>query len=196
MRKHYTFVPLKDKDIILFRKALLSSLWFRPFACLLAVIALAVVGYFKIDILIQNSRALFLFSLAMGVIVYLAILELCRIRQVCTLRKSSLLPFIHTPKENPSFYTEELTGGFIIQTEPVNLVDINACKLSLSRLAEQYSGYTALVSYLTGCINSPDEHLVNKAVIYMEIIGRQLEKGNNAILATCDKLMNYREELL
>lgn len=196
MRKHYTFVPLKDKDIILFRKALISSLWFRPFACLLAVLTLAVMGYFKTDILIRNGQTLFLFSLAMGVVVYLAILELNRIRQVCTLHKSSLLPFIHTPKENPSFYTEELTGGFIIQTEPVNLVDIRACKQSLSRLAEQHGGHAALISYLNGCINSPDEQLVNKAVIYMEIIGLQLEKGNNAILATCDKLINYREELL
>lgn len=196
MKKHYTFIPLKDKDLYSFRKALISSLWFRPFSCLLALAVLGIIAYLKIDILTGYSRAMFLFSLAAGLIVYLAILELSKIHQVSTLHKSSLLPFIHTPKEEPGFYSEELSGGFIVQTEPVNLVDIRTCRQSLTLLSELHSEHTALIAYLTGCLNSSDEKLVNKAVIYMEIISSQLEKGNKAILATCDKLTNYKEELL
>lgn len=196
MKKHYTFIPLKDKDLSSFRKALISNLWFRPFSCLLALAALGVIGYLKIDILTGRSRTMFLFSLAMGLIVYLAVLELSKIHQVRTLHKSSLLPFIHTPKEDDSFYSEELVGGFIIQTEPVNLADIRTCRQSLTLLSELHGDRIALISHLTGCLNSSDEKLVNKAVIYMEIISSQLEKGNKDILATCDKLTNCREELL
>lgn len=196
MKKHYTFIPLKEKDLSSFRKALISNLWFRPVACLLALLALWVIGYLKIDILTGYKRALVLFSLATGLVLYLAVLELSKIHQVRTLQKSSLLPFIHTPKEDESFYSEELLGGFIIQTEPVNLVDVRSCREALALLSERYGDHTDLISYLTGCLDSPDEKLVNKAVIYMEIISSQLEKGNKDILATCDKLTNCREELL
>ena len=42
MKKHYTFIPLKEKDLSSFRKALISSLWFRPCACLLALIVIGI----------------------------------------------------------------------------------------------------------------------------------------------------------
>lgn len=45
MKKHYTFVPLKDNELMLFRKALMSSLWFRPVFCILALLFLGWLGF-------------------------------------------------------------------------------------------------------------------------------------------------------
>lgn len=196
MKKHYTFIPLKDKDLSSFRKALLSSLWFRPCACVLALIALGIIGYRKLAVLTSAMHFLLLYGIAASFILYRMLRELANLLQVGTLRKSSLLPFIHTAKEDDTFYSEELSGGFIIQTEPINLVELSTSKEILSELAANCETPNPLFSYLEFCINSSDEKLVNKGVIYIEIIKKQLEKGNIDILATYDQLKNCREELL
>ncbi|MGN0341263.1 MAG: hypothetical protein ACI4DO_00555 [Roseburia sp.] len=195
MRKHYIFIPLKKSDISSFRRVLISSLWLRPFACLLAIIALCTMGYWKRQVLATDFRCLVLFALASCIVLYLFIVEIFRLIQAGTLKKSSLLPFIHTPKEDDSFYSEELPGGFIIQTEPVNYVDIAQCRDQLRTLSYCCDN-ELLLQYLDRCINGKDQRLINKAVIYMEIILTQLEKGNKDILATCDTLKNCREDLL
>ena len=180
MKKHYTFIPLKEKDLSSFRKALISSLWFRPCACLLALIVIGIIGYRKLAVLTSEMYFLILYGIAAGFILYRMIRELANLHQVSTLRKSSLLPFIHTAKEDDTFYSEELSGGFIIQTEPINLVELSTSKEVLAELAA----------------NCETQKLINKGVIYIEIIKKQLEKGNVDILATYDKLKNCREELL
>lgn len=195
MRKHYTFIPLKETDLNSFRKALISTLWFRPFACLIALVILAGMGYIKRDVITSKITVLMLFSLAIGLVVYYLIAESVKLHHAGKIRKSSLLPFIHTRKEDVFFYSEETPNGFIIQTEPVNLVDISACKEEITLLAANCAA-SGLITYLDSCINSSDEKLINKAVIYTEIVKQQLEKGNKDILATCDKLVNCKEELL
>ena len=196
MKKHYTFIPLKEKDLSSFRKALISSLWFRPCACLLALIVIGIIGYRKLAVLTSEMKFLILYGIAAGFILYRMIRELANLHQVSTLRKSSLLPFIHTAKEDDTFYSEELSGGFIIQTEPINLVELSTSKEVLAELAANCETQNPLFAYLESCINSGDEKLINKGVIYIEIIKKQLEKGNVDILATYDKLKNCREELL
>ena len=148
MKKHYTFIPLKEKDLSSFRKALISSLWFRPCACLLALIVIGIIGYRKLAVL--TSEMYFL-------ILYRMIRELANLHQVSTLRKSSLLPFIHTAKEDDTFYSEELSGGFIIQTEPINLVELSTSKEVLAELAANCETQNPLFAYLESCINSGDE---------------------------------------
>ena len=110
MKKHYTFIPLKEKDLSSFRKALISSLWFRPCACLLALIVIGIIGYRKLAVLTSEMYFLILYGIAAGFILYRMIRELANLHQVSTLRKSSLLPFIHTAKEDDTFYSE---GGII-----------------------------------------------------------------------------------
>ena len=94
MKKHYTFIPLKEKDLSSFRKALISSLWFRPCACLLALIVIGIIGYRKLAVLTSEMYFLILYGIAAGFILYRMIRELANLHQVSTLRKSSLLPFI------------------------------------------------------------------------------------------------------
>lgn len=206
MKKHYAFIPLRDNDLSSFRKALLSNLWFRPFFCVLTFAVLCIIGFLKRELLFHNSPALIIFSLALVTVIYIGIPEVLNLTQVAQLKRSTLLPFIHTDGEDEDFYSEELKGGFIIQTEPVNLVDISQSKETLSALYEEYASSKtqekeacdneSVFSYLTACLQSKDEKLLNKAVIYTEILKTQLEKGNKDILATYDKLTNCREELL
>lgn len=170
MKKHYTFIPLKEKDLSSFRKALISSLWFRPCACLLALIVIGIIGYRKLAVLTSEMYFLILYGIAAGFILYRMIRELANLHQVSTLRKSSLLPFIHTAKEDDTFYSEELSGGFIIQTEPINLVELSTSKEVLAELAANCETQNPLFAYLESCINSGDEKLINKGVIYIEII--------------------------
>ena len=217
MKKHYTFIPLKEKDLSSFRKALISSLWFRPCACLLALIVIGIIGYRKLAVLTSEMYFLILYGIAAGFILYRMIRELANLHQVSTLRKSSLLPFIHTAKEDDTFYSEELSGGFIIQTEPINLVELSTSKEVLAELAANcetqnplfaIEGSLPFLHFFDGFRTSHEiqkvelfenedyEKLINKGVIYIEIIKKQLEKGNVDILATYDKLKNCREELL
>ena len=146
--------------------------------------------------LTSEMHFLILYGIAAGFILYRMIRELANLHQVSTLRKSSLLPFIHTANEDDTFYSEELSGGFIIQTEPINLMEISNSKEMLAELSANCEAPNPLFPYLESCLNSSDEKLVNKGVIYIEIIRNQLEKGNADILATYDKLKNCREELL
>lgn len=206
MKKHYAFIPLRDNDLSSFRKALLSNLWFRPFFCVLTAVVLCLIGYTKRELLFNDSIALIIFSLALITVIYVAVPEALNLHQAAQLKRSSLLPFIHTAGEDETFYSEEITGGFIIQTEPVNLVDIAHSKEVLSALHTEYAEDEAqrskdfdserIFSYLSACLQGSDEKLLNKAVIYTEILSLQLEKGNKDILATYDKLTNCREELL
>ena len=68
MKKHYTFIPLKEKDLSSFRKALISSLWFRPCACLLALIVIGIIGYRKLAVLTSEMYFLILYGIAAGFI--------------------------------------------------------------------------------------------------------------------------------
>ena len=104
---------------------------------------------------------LILYGIAAGFILYRMIRELANLHQVSTLRKSSLLPFIHTANEDDTFYSEELSGGFIIQTEPINLMEISNSKEMLAELSANCEAPNPLFPYLESCLNSSDEKLVN-----------------------------------
>ena len=69
MKKHYAFVPLKEKDLSSFRKSLISNLVPRPVCAVITLAALGLLGFFKQDILIASYPALLLFSLAAAVVV-------------------------------------------------------------------------------------------------------------------------------
>lgn len=206
MKKHYAFIPLRDKDLSSFRKALLSNLWFRPFSCVLAFAVLCIIGFIKRELLFDNSFALIIFSLALVTVIYISIPEIMNLHQAAQLKRSSLIPFIHADGEDEDFYSEEIQGGFIIQTEPVNLVDITRSREILDALYSEYMDKekqsdddpktAGVFTYLSMCLQGSDEKLLNKAVIYTEILKTQLEKGNKDILATYDRLTNCREELL
>lgn len=130
MKKHYTFIPLKEKDLSSFRKALISSLWFRPCACLLALIVIGIIGYRKLAVLTSEMYFLILYGIAAGFILYRMIRELANLHQVSTLRKSSLLPFILLPKKTIPSIRRNYPAGFIIQTEPINLVELSTSQRS------------------------------------------------------------------
>ncbi len=195
MKKHYAFIPLKDTDLSSFRKSLLASLSLRPVFALLMLGILAAIGYMKQSLLAANAASLFVFALAVAWIIYLIFLEAQKLVLVARLHKSSLLPYIHVRNSDSSFYIEEVTNGFIVQIEPVNLADISICRNILSDIAAQFSESSRLADYLRSCMDSRDDRLINKAVVYVEVIRDQLEKGNHDILATYDKLKNYKEEL-
>lgn len=195
MKKHYAFIPLKDTDLSSFRKSLLASLSLRPVFALLMLGILAAIGYMKQSLLAANAASLFVFALAVAWIIYLIFLEAQKLVLVARLHKSSLLPYIHVRNSDSSFYIEEVTNGFIVQIEPVNLADISICRNILSDIVAQFSESSRLADYLRSCMDSRDDRLINKAVVYVEVIRDQLEKGNHDILATYDKLKNYKEEL-
>ncbi len=191
MKKHYTFVPLKENDLALFRRALMGSLWFRPVFGILILLLLARLGVFYLAVLKASPVCLIWYSLAALLALYETLNEFHRIYFISHLKKSALLPFIHTSKADASFYNEEIPNGFIIQTEPVRFPDISWCQTELSLILDQFAESLPLHDYLLDCLSSNDASLINKAVIYTEIIKDQLAGGNHAILATHDKLVNY-----
>lgn len=195
MKKHYAFIPLKDKDLSSFRKSLLASLSPRPVFAVLMLAALGFIGFFKQEVLISDGISLLFFSLTAAFILYLFFLEIQKILIISKIHKSSLLPFIHVRGLDSSFYVEEVTNGFIVQIAPVNLTDVSNSEDILSEITTKFTESAKLADYLHSCINSQDDHLINKAVVYVEIVRDQLEKGNKEILATYDKLTNFREDL-
>lgn len=195
MKKHYAFIPLKEKDLSSFRKSLIANLLPRPVCAVLTLVALGLLGFYKQDILIISYPALLLFSLAAAVVVYLLFIELQKLFVASRIHKSSLLPFIHVRGLDSSFYAEEVANGFIVQIAPVNRSDISDSKSTLADIALRFSEGDRLFSHLLDGMNSKDYRLINKAVIYVEIIHDQLEKGNKEILATYDKLENFKEDL-
>ena len=194
MKKHYAFIPLKDKDLSSFRKSLLASLSPRPVFAVL-MLALGFIGFFRQEVLISDGISLLIFSLAAAFILYLFFLEIQKMLIISKIHKSSLLPFIHVRGLDSSFYVEEVTNGFIVQIAPVNLTDVSNSEDILSEITAKFTESSKLADYLYSCMNSQDDHLINKAVVYIEIIRDQLEKGNKEILATYDKLINFREDL-
>lgn len=195
MKKHYAFIPLKDKDLSSFRKSLLASLSPRPVFAVLMLAALGFIGFFRQEVLISDGISLLIFSLAAAFILYLFFLEIQKMLIISKIHKSSLLPFIHVRGLDSSFYVEEVTNGFIVQIAPVNLTDVSNSENILSEITAKFTESSKLADYLYSCMNSQDDHLINKAVVYIEIIRDQLEKGNKEILATYDKLINFREDL-
>lgn len=195
MKKHYAFIPLKEKDLSSFRKSLLASLSLRPIFAILTLCILVVIGIIKQELLAKYPACLLVFSLASALVIYLIFLEVQKLVVISQLHKSSLLPYIHVRNSDSSFYMEEVTNGFIVQVEQINLVDISITKDILAEMMVQLKDNTRLLAYLNACFNSKDDLLINKAVIYVEIIKSQLDKGNHAILASYDRLVNFKEEL-
>lgn len=191
MKKHYAFVPLKENDLSLFRRALISSLWFRPVFGVFILLLLGWLGFSYTSVLKASPVCLIFYVLAALFALYETLGEFHRLYFIARLKKSSLLPLIHSVKADASFYNEEIPNGFIIQTEPIRFPDITWCRTELSLILEQFTESLALHDYLMDCLGSDDASLINKAVIYTEIIKDQLARGNRAILATYDRLINY-----
>lgn len=195
MKKHYVFIPLKESDLKDFRKSLLSSLWFRPVFCILLILFLICLGCTYHDALYGNTLCFLFYALSIAFILYLMAREIKRLKIIFEFKKSYLLPFIHASGADDCFYSEEVAAGFIIQTQPVNFADISNCKKELSLIFTQSAQSLPLYNYLKSCFGSNDERLINKAVIYTEIIKDQLAHGNPSILATHDKLVNFKGDL-
>lgn len=191
MKKHYAFIPLNDSDIIAFRKSLLANLWFRPCFAILTLFGLGFLGYTYLSVLQTVSICLILYALGFAFVLYQLFFELKRLYIISKIQKSNLLPFIHAVKSDAYFYSEEISCGFIIQIEPVNIKDIDSCKTILGDILSRFAESRPLFDYLSKCLNGSDKTLINKAVIYTEIIKDQLADGNLSILATHDKLVNY-----
>lgn len=191
MKKHYAFIPLNDADIIAFRKALLANLWFRPCFAFLAIILLGLLGYTYFSVFQAVPVCFVIYVISVAFVLYQLFLELNRLHIVNGVKKSNLLPFIHAVKGDAYFYSEEISCGFIIQIEPVSITDINTCKKILTDILSRFAESRPLFDYLSNCLNGSDKTLINKAVIYTEIIKDQLADGNLSILATHDKLVNY-----
>lgn len=195
MKKHYAFIPLKEKDLSAFRRGLLIGISPRPASALFALLALGFIGYVHRDLLESDNPSLMVIALATAFVLYQLILEVHRVLTVARFQKSSLLPYIRVRGMDSCFYIEEVKDGFIIQIEPVNIVDINDSKYTLSEITSKFAESSHVADYLYNCMNSKNDRLINKAVIYVEIIRDQLEKGNKDILATYDKLQNFKQDL-
>ncbi len=191
MKKHYAFIPLKESDIQIFRRSLIENFWFRPVFGTLVIALLCWIGFTHTAVLKENFVCLTLYLLAIIFVLYESLGEIRRLLFISRLKKSNLLSFIHAAKADAYFYNEEIPNGFIVQVEPVNFPDIVKCREELSHILEQFAESLPLYNYLNTCFNSKDASLINKAVIYTEIIKDQLASGNRAILATHDKLVNY-----
>ena len=194
MKKHYAFIPIKDQDVKEFRKLLIGDLWFRPIFAILMILVLIYLGITKHVAETASGLTLFLYAFAIALMLYLIFSESSKLHYIWNIKKKNLLPFIRTVKIDASFYTEELSDGFIIQTEPVNLVDITKCNELLSEIVTRFEQSSTLIVYLKNCINSHNESLVNKAVIYSEIIKEQLDLGNLDILDSGESIHNYKGE--
>ena len=107
----------KGKRFILLPESINQQPVVPPLCLPACLIVIGIIGYRKLAVLTSEMYFLILYGIAAGFILYRMIRELANLHQVSTLRKSSLLPFIHTAKEDDTFYSEELSGGFIIQTE-------------------------------------------------------------------------------
>lgn len=191
MKKHYAFIPLKESDIKIFRRTLIESFWFRPVFGIVILMLLGWIGFTYTAVLKENFLCFALYLLAIIFVLYESLWEIRRLLFISRLKKSNMLSFIHAAKADAYFYNEEIPNGFIIQVEPVNFPDIIKCREELSHILEQFTESLPLYNYLNTCFNSKDASLINKAVIYTEIIKDQLASGNRAILATYDKLVNY-----
>ena len=191
MKKHYAFIPLNDSDITAFRKSLLANLWFRPCFAILVMVFLGFLGYIYSSVLEMVLPCFIIYILGFAFASYQFLYELKRLHIVSKIQKSNLLPFIHAVKGDAFFYNEEIPCGFIIQIEPVSITDIDTCQKILGDILSRFAESRPLFDYLNTCFNSNDKTLINKAVIYTEIIKDQLANGNLSILATHDKLVNY-----
>ena len=98
MKKHYTFVPLKDNELMLFRKALMSSLWFRPVFCILALLFLGWLGFSYRFVLTASPLCLIWYTLAVLFVLSEAYGEIRRLSFISHLKKSALLPYFHASK--------------------------------------------------------------------------------------------------
>lgn len=151
MKKHYAFIPLKDKDLSSFRKSLLASLSPRPVFAVLMLAALGFIGFFRQEVLISDGISLLIFSLAAAFILYLFFLEIQKMLIISKIHKSSLLPFIHVQGLDSSFYVEEVTNGFIVQIAPVNLTDVSNSEDILSEITAKFTESSKLADYLYSC---------------------------------------------
>jgi len=195
MKRHYAFVPLKDSDFKTFRKTLIGNLWFRPLFCLALAGILIFMGFLRYEALLSDSISFIFYSFVFAFIIYLGFHESQKIKMILSMKKNAMLSFIHPVKGDSFFYKEEVHNGFIIQIEPVNFLDIKQCKENITSFLDPFKERYALAAYLKSCINSTDEFLQNKAVVYMEVINDQIAKGNLSILDTHETLVNFKEDL-
>lgn len=194
MKKHYIFIPIKESDISEFKNAAIKSRLLRPLFVLLMMVILGLIGFANRTLISKQPDCLIVFSAAAAFFLFLFIHEAYRLFLLYRLHKSFLLPYIRVRGFEESFYSEELPDGFIIQTMPVGITDIECCRAALMKLAADHPDHTALTDYLNACLTGNDGFLTGKAVIYTEIIFEQLEKGNKDILATYDSLQNFKAD--
>ncbi|MGN0484052.1 MAG: hypothetical protein ACI4HI_10930 [Lachnospiraceae bacterium] len=190
MKKHYELIKLDEHDMRSLRLALAGDTALRiPFASLMLGILLFL-GFSYLDVLKSNAVTLILFFLALEIIFFLLVREILHFYTIMHLKRSSLIHYIHTSFKDAHFYSEEIPEGFIIQILPVKYEDILYCRELLESKISAFQQALQLADYLLSCLSSTDKTLVNKGVIYTEIVSQQLDIGNDAILSSHDRLCN------
>ena len=190
MKKHYEFVKLSEKDMHKLRGMLRGDAVLRiPFAFLIFGI-LVYMGSTHLYALTDSVPTLLIYLLSLEIVLSFAIREIVRIHSIHRLHKSTLVNYIHSGKADESFYNEEIPDGFIIQILPVKYEDIQYCLTLIDERISKFKQALSLAEYLGSCLSSNDKQLVNKGVIYTEIVSEQLDMGNLAILSSREHLCN------
>ncbi len=196
MKRHYSFIPIQDKDLCQFRKSAISGLLPRPAFAVTAIVILGLIAYPKQALLQSDKLSLIAFGAGLAVVLYFLIQDMQKLFTLFRLRKSSLIPYIRVRGMDSDFYIEEVENGFVVQTAPVDSEDILSNITLLIQMKTKYPEFNELGDLLLASMTITDPKQLNKSVMYTEIIFDQLAKGNKDILATYDKLTNFRDDIL
>lgn len=191
MKKHYEFVKLNEKDIHTLRQMLTGDAWSR---IILSVVALGIIGYLgytRMETLTAGILKLIVFFLAIEIVGMALIKEISHVLAIRKIHKSNLVHYIHNGFKDQYFYSEELEEGFIVQVQPVGPEDVDYCERILEEKREECGGELKGFEYLSDCLRSSNRELVNKAVIYIEIIRDQLLLGNTKILDSSETIKYF-----
>lgn len=190
MKKHYEFVKLNEKDMRNLRCMLIGDIAVRiPFASLVLII-LAYLGISHKEVLVDNVFSLIFFLLELEIVVTSLIREILHFGAIMKIHKSNLVHYIHTGLKDEHYFSEEIPDGFIVQVLPVKYEDIMYCRELLEDKVAQFCQNIKLFDYLFACLASNNRKLINKGVIYTEIVMEQLKMGNTDILSSDNHLRN------
>lgn len=188
MKNHYSFILFQNKDLRQLKKKLLFSLRFRILFSL-AMVSIFILTYFRYKILLYYlnfNLILYIISLIVAILIILK--EMIHIGFILNMKKASLMPFIKLQQTSSDFYSEEISNGFIIQKRTISKEDITFCHNLLNEINRTCEKPLQSYDYLSSCIQSNNDFLIKKAVIYIEIIKDQLYLGNTDILTFYDKI--------
>lgn len=190
MKKHYEFIKISEKDMPNIRYMLIGDLNLRIPFIICCIALLVFVGISSYTLLFDSLFRTIVFSVALEFMLICLFASIRRLYAILHMHKSNLVNYIKLGLKDEHFFSEEIPEGFIIQTTPVQREDIRLCKEILEDDDSVLKHNHALTDYLFSCLASANNALVNKGVIYTEIILDQLSIGNRDISLSEDKLQN------